>query len=96
MPRGRQGAGLTTATAFSVPPTSLGWWQKHLADRDVDIVTGPQDRESGGASEEVLTLHDPDGLVIELVSSPGDTRSGWDGQGRIPAEHAVRGLHSVT
>jgi glyoxalase family protein len=79
-----------------VPPTSLGWWQKHLADRDVDFVTEPQDRESGGASEEVLTLRDPDGLVIELVSAPGDTRSGWDGQGRIPAEHAVRGLHSVT
>jgi len=96
VPRGRQGSGLTTATAFSVPPTSLGWWQKHLADRDVDVVTGPQDRESGGASEEVLTLRDPDGLVIELVSAPGDTRSGWDGHGRVPAEHAVRGLHSVT
>jgi len=96
VPRGRQGAGLTTATAFSVPPTSLGWWQNHLADRDVDVVNGPKDRESGGESEEVLTLRDPDGLVVELVSAPDDTRSGWDGQGRIPAEHAVRGLHSVT
>ncbi len=96
LPPGRQGAGLTTATAFGVPPASLGWWQTHLADRGVDVVTGPRDRDSGGTSEEVLTLRDPDGLVIELVSAPGDTRSGWDGQGRIPAEHAVRGLHSVT
>lgn len=52
----------------------------------------PVDR--GG--EEVLTLRDPDGLVIELVAAPGDTRSGWDGAGWVPAEHAVRGLHSVT
>ncbi len=96
LPPGRQGAGLTTATAFSVPPTSLGWWQKHLAERGVEVVSGPHDRDSGGASEEVLTLRDPDGLVIDLVSSPGDTRSGWDGQNRIPAEHAVRGLSSVT
>jgi glyoxalase family protein len=96
IPQGRQGTGLTTATAFGVPPTSLGWWQKHLADRGADVVAGPHDRDSGGASEEVLVVRDPDGLVVELVSAPGDTRSGWDGQGGIPAEHAVRGLHSVT
>src|SRR3712207_1182588 len=46
--------------------------------------------------EEVLTFRDPDGLVIDLVASPGDTRSGWDGVARVPTEHAVRGLHSVT
>lgn len=96
VPHGRQGAGLTTATAFGVPPTSLGWWQRHLVERGADVVTGPHDRTSGGAAEEVLVVRDPDGLVIELVAAPGDTRSGWDGHGRVPAEHAVRGLHSVT
>ncbi len=44
----------------------------------------------------MLTLRDPDGLVIDLVAAPGDARSGWDGVGSIPAEHAVRGLHSLT
>ena len=34
--------------------------------------------------------------MIDLVASPGDARSGWDGVAAIPAEHAVRGLHSVT
>src|SRR3712207_8187719 len=43
--------------------------------------------------EEVLTFRDPDGLVIDLVASPGDVRSGWDGVARVPTEHAVRGLH---
>jgi len=30
VPRGRNGAGLTTATAFSIPPESLGWWRQRL------------------------------------------------------------------
>ncbi len=87
---GRQGAGLTTSTAFSVPAESLGWWQQRLASLEVDA-----DRPVQRDGEEVLRLRDPDGLVIELVASPGDSRSGWDGLAAIPAEHAVRGLHSV-
>lgn len=93
---GRQGAGLTTATAFSIPPGSLGWWQGHLTAHGAELVAPPRDRETAGQAEEVLTFRDPDGLVIDLVASPGDTRSGWDGVAAIPAEHAVRGLHSVT
>jgi glyoxalase family protein len=92
---GRQGAGLTTATAFGVPPESLGWWQTHLAALGVDA-DEPRTRDASSGAEEVLTLRDPDGLVIDLVAAPGDTRSGWDGAGDVPAEHAVRGLHAVT
>jgi glyoxalase family protein len=91
VPGGRTGAGLATATAFGVPPESLGWWQRRLAELQVDA-GHPVDR--GG--EEVLALRDPDGLVIELVAAPGDARSGWDGAAHVPAEHAVRGLHAVT
>jgi glyoxalase family protein len=91
VPPGRQGTGLTTATAFSVPPQSLGWWQSRLAELKVDA-DAPVSRDG----EEVLTLRDPDGLVIELVASDGDARSGWDGAAGVPADHAVRGLHSVT
>ena len=89
--RGRQGTGLTTATAFSVPETSLGWWHSRLVDRGVDV-DAPRSR----SGEDVLTLRDPDGMVIELVAAPGDTRSGWDGVASIPSDHAVRGLHAVT
>lgn len=91
VPAGRQGAGMTTATAFGIPPESLGWWQRRLAELGVDA-DAPATRDG----EEVLTLRDPDGLVIDLVAAPGDTRSGWDGAGSVPAEHAVRGLHAVT
>ncbi|QJY48296.1 ring-cleaving dioxygenase [Pseudonocardia broussonetiae] len=91
VPAGRQGSGLTTATAFSVPPESLGWWQNRIAGMGVEH-EGPRTRDG----EEVLTFRDPDGLVIDLVAAPGDARSGWDGVADVPAEHAVRGLHAVT
>ena len=70
--KGKEGAGLTTATAFSVPQESLGFWEKHLKDLQL---------------ETTRTKDSDDNEVVE--------RSGWDGVGNIPAEHAVRGLHSV-
>ncbi len=91
VPPGRNGAGLTTATALGVPPDTLGWWQNRLTELRVDH-DAPVDRDG----DEVLTLRDPHGLVIDLVASAGDARSGWDGAAGIPAERAVRGLHSVT
>jgi glyoxalase family protein len=69
----------------------MGWWQKRLVDLDVEV-EGPAARDG----EDVLTVRDPDGLVLELVASPGDARSAWDGVADIPAEHAVRGLYAVT
>lgn len=90
-PRGRLGAGQATTTSFSVPEGSLGWWQRHLARLDIEATT-PAER----LEEDVLTLRDPDGLVLELVASTDhhDTDP-WDG-GPVPAEHAIRGVRSIT
>ncbi|WUJ69444.1 ring-cleaving dioxygenase [Kribbella soli] len=88
---GRQGVGMTTATAFSVPPESLGWWQTRLKALGVDA-----DDPVARSDEEVLRLRDPDGLVIELVASGDDSRSGWDGAAAVPSDNAIRGLFSVT
>jgi glyoxalase family protein len=74
-----------------VPETSLGWWQERFQTLGIDT-DAPRTRDE----EEVLTLRDPDGLVIDLVASVGDQRSGWDGVAAIPTEHAVRGLHAIT
>ncbi|WP_432947066.1 ring-cleaving dioxygenase [Kribbella sp. CA-253562] len=90
-PAGQLGSGLATATAFSIPPESLGWWQQRLAALQVDA-----DAPVRRTDEEVISFRDPDGLVIELVAADGDARSGWDGAAAIPAEHAVRGLHAIT
>ena len=88
---GRQGAGMTTATAFSIPGSSLGWWHERFKTLNIDV-----DAPYSRSSEDVLTFRDPDGMVVDLVAADGDTRSGWDGVADIPAEHAVRGLHAVT
>ncbi|MFC7330543.1 ring-cleaving dioxygenase [Marinactinospora rubrisoli] len=89
--RGRHGAGQATTTSFSVPEGSIGWWHDHLTALGVSA-TRPAER----AEEDVLSLRDPDGLAIELVASADahDTDP-WDG-GAVPAEHAIRGIRSVT
>lgn len=89
--RGREGAGLATATSFSVPAESIGFWQQRFAKLGVEV-EAPFTR----GDETVLTVRDPDGMKLELVGTQGDIRSGWDGVASIPMEHAVRGLHAVT
>jgi glyoxalase family protein len=90
-PRGRQGPGQVTATAFAVPSGSLDWWAGRLQSAGVHP----------GAVEprldaEVMPFADPDGMRIELVApaSP-DPREAW-ADGLVPAAHAIRGFHSVT
>jgi glyoxalase family protein len=88
-PRGRQGTGQAVATAFSVPPESIGWWRDHLERAGVDASSIERRFD-----EEGLVLPDPDGLLLELVAQAGDQREPWD-HGPLPAEHAIRGFHSV-
>ncbi|HYU36072.1 MAG TPA: ring-cleaving dioxygenase [Thermoanaerobaculia bacterium] len=90
--RGTHGAGMATATAFSVPEGSLGWWAERLAKLGVSAEE-PKPRQ--GFDEEVITLLDPDGLKLELVARAGDGREPWTG-GPVPAAHAIRGFDGVT
>ncbi|WP_031466022.1 ring-cleaving dioxygenase [Sciscionella sediminilitoris] len=88
---GIHGNGQATTTAFSVPAASIGWWRDHLRELGTEV---SEVTERDG--EAALTFHDPDGLELALVAHPqGDPRAPWD-NGIIPAEHGVRGLHSVT
>ena len=88
---GKEGAGLTTATSFSVPLESIGFWQKRLKSLGVE-----SELTKNINGFDVIKLRDQDGMSVELVGTEGDTRSGWDGESSIPADHAIRGLHSVT
>jgi glyoxalase family protein len=87
---GSHGAGQATVTSFSVPEGSLGWWVERL-DRLGIAYEAPRPR----FDEEVLTLRDPDGLLLELVARAGDERVPWE-SGPVPVEHAVRGFEGVT
>lgn len=88
--KGVDGAGMTSATALSVPVESLGFWSTHLGGLGVET-----ELTKNATGNDVLELRDHDGMRLQLVGTVGDTRSGWDGVGSIPAEHAVRGLHAV-
>lgn len=89
--RGSRGAGQATVTSFSVPEGSLSFWRERLESHRV-----VQEDPASRFAEEVLTFLDPDGLKLELVAharaSEGEP---WAGGG-VPAEHAIRGFHSVT
>lgn len=91
LPRGGQGVGQATATAFSVPPASLPFWRAHLARHGVAV------REAGPRfGAEVIGFADPDGLALELVADPAADAIQGAARGDIPAAHAIRGFHGVT
>ena len=88
--RGERGAGQATTTALAVPQGSLGWWRERLERLSVPVET-PRRR----FDEEALALLDPDGLRLELVAAAAaGGADAWLG-GPVPAERAVRGVHSV-
>jgi glyoxalase family protein len=87
----RGGIGLAQATAFRVPAASIGYWTHRLVEKGV--AHEPPIRRFG---EPVLALTDPDGMSLALVGVAGaEAEPAWSG-GEVPAEHAIRGFHSVT
>jgi len=88
---GRQGTGQTNGVGLAVPAGSLGYWIERLLTRGVKF-EGPTRR----FDEQVLAFADPDGLLLELIATSAvNSVEGW-GDGPVPAEHAVRGVHGVT
>jgi glyoxalase family protein len=88
-PRGRKGAGQATSVAFAIPESSLKFWIDRLRTSNL-----PFDGPSRRFDEQVLAFHDPHQLQLELIAAPAGAEP-WR-NGPVPAEHAVRGLHSVT
>ena len=87
--RGRLGLGQVTGTALAVGPDSLPFWQERLGTHNIESAMETR------FGETVLAFHDPDGMRIELVPAASDPRPGWL-EGHIPAEHAIKGIRSVT
>lgn len=86
--QGKRGTGQVDGTGFSVPAGALDFWGQRLAAAGV----AAQRQQRFG--QELLAFSDPSGLALELVAGE-DPREPWQSEG-IPAEHAIRGLHSAT
>jgi len=92
--RGVRGTGQVEATAFAIPPNSIGYWLERLKQHHVTAEEGPT-----RFGEKVIRLVDPDGLMVELVAvvagvSPASIEPWQDSP--VPAQHALRGFHSVS
>ena len=88
---GRQGTGQAATVALAIPPASLGFWVERLLSHGVKY-EGPIRR----FDEQVLSLTDPDGLLLELVASPRVSTTPTWAEGPTPPEHAIRGLYGTT
>jgi glyoxalase family protein len=88
---GRAGVGLTQATSFRVPASSIGYWVQRFIESGV-----AHDALEKRFGEPVLSFTDTDGMSLALVGVTGaGSETGWS-NGDVPAEHAVRGFHGVT
>jgi len=92
--KGHRGTSQVIATAFLVPESSIRYWMNRLKKNQIEF-HGPSTRFD---DELVLSLHDPDGLELEIVAhrSADDLSANIWKKGPIPTEHSVRGFYSVT
>jgi glyoxalase family protein len=91
---GRIGTGMVETTAFAIPEKAFESWMSRLAEEGRDF-DGPTMR----FGEQTLSLHDPDGLRIDLVAEPrlnASVPAGNAGGAQVLPEHAICHLHSVT
>jgi glyoxalase family protein len=89
--RGSLGVGETSATAFSVPPASVNFWEKRLAEAGI-----PVERTNARFGEEVLSFADPDGMRLEIIGHADTVQAKAPRTSDVAAEHAVRGFFGVT
>ncbi|MGH7889759.1 MAG: ring-cleaving dioxygenase [Thermodesulfobacteriota bacterium] len=88
--RGRRGSGQVTVTSFSVPEESFNYWTERFKKTGV-VFEEPVKRFDEG----VMTFFDPDGMVLELVSSSeAKEQSAWK-ESPVPPEFAIRGFNGV-
>lgn len=88
--KGRKGKGQLTVTSFSIPEFSLAFWMDRLKKHNIPF-EGPKNR----FEETYLYFEDPEGLGLELVLNPNDSRTGYS-KGPIPHQHAIKGFYGIT
>ena len=88
---GRAGTGETSAVGFSVPTSSLHFWEQRIL-----AAGSPVEHAGERFGNPVLSLGDPDGMRIELVGTDSPLPSVAPRTSDIPAEHAIRGFDGVT
>ena len=88
--KGQDGAGMVTATSFSIPADSLDYWLDRLDRHGVEVV---QENRFG---ERVIKFNDPHGLHLELIGTNNVADEGQSDPTEKEAHYRIRGFHSAT
>ena len=89
--QGKPGAGMATEISYSVPASSLGFWQQRFEKFGV-----PYGEIGERFGEQYLPFRDPDGLDLKLVGSETlGSRKPWTTE-EVGQEVALMGFHSVS
>jgi glyoxalase family protein len=88
-PARRAGSGQVMSVAFAVPESSLDFWSKRLHELGIEHERGAR------FDSDLIGLHDPDGIEIELVSARSDLKVTPWRESPVPDIHAIHGFHSV-
>lgn len=73
MAKGRNGAGMATEIAYSIPKGSMSFWEKHLQKNGVSL-----DHKVERFGDIYQPFTDPDGLQLSMVETGlEDNRQGW-------------------
>ena len=89
--RGIRGTGQIEATAFAISPSSIDYWLGRFKENHV-----PAEKTAARFGEEVIRFADPDGLLLELIGTESTTSIEPWRDSSVPAEHSLRGFHSVS
>lgn len=87
--KGRHGKGMLNTTSFSVPLSSLEYWENRFKKFNINYKQ-PQER----FDEVFIYFEDEDGLGLELVFNDKDKRKGFS-YGNIPLENSIKGFYNV-
>jgi glyoxalase family protein len=88
---GRLGVGETQETVFSIPKSSIAYWTQRLVEKGV--AHDPPAKRFGATT---IAFKDQDGTRLVLTGADGVEAEPARSAEGIPAEHAIRGFHSVS
>jgi glyoxalase family protein len=90
--RGTRGTGQVVATSFAISPLAAQYWRDRFNEWHVSF-----EQAASRFGEERLRFADPDGLLLELVTSGhSNDPINLDPYSPVPAEFALKGFHAPT
>lgn len=91
MPDSTRGKGEVSALSYGISKEAADFWKKRAQEFDIDIT-----EEKNNIGEDILKLHDSDGIEINLVlTDDKPTVDFWE-KGPIPREAMLMGFYGAT